>query len=66
MAVPEATVNKYDFPSRCQDNIRTAGQISFVQTVAESESMDNPSYQDFRLGIGTSDQAHLYAAFFPT
>ncbi|CAN0617380.1 protein of unknown function [Burkholderia multivorans] len=63
MDMPEAAMDKNCRPILGQDEIRRAWQISSMQTVAETRSMQHSANHQLRLGMSASYSRHHLATF---
>lgn len=63
MAVPEATVNKYNGFPLWQNNIRLSGQVSSMQSEPEAKLVEQSSDNELWLGILGADSRHHLRAF---
>ena len=63
VSMPEAPVNKYDLlPSR-ENQVRRAGESSYVQSIAITESVDDSAHNHLRLRVLISNRLHYFATF---
>jgi hypothetical protein len=59
MSVPEAAMDKNDFPPRWKNQIRMARQRSNMEPIAVSKAMDELTNDHFRPGIPGTDSGHV-------
>lgn len=64
MPMPEAAMYKDHFLKFGEDKVGLAGQITSVQTVTKSHSVDQGSHSLFELAVLAFDRSHNLAAFF--
>jgi hypothetical protein len=58
VSVPKTSVNENDFASAAKHQIRLSGQFSIVQSVPESERMNQAPHHELRLGVLAAHQPH--------
>jgi len=62
MAVPETAVNQNHGVPAGQDDVRSAWQISTMQSEAEAKAVQKRAHSQLRAGIPGSDSSHVPAA----
>jgi hypothetical protein len=62
--MPEAAVNKDRRSPSGEYDVRTPGKLLSVNTIPETEGMNNPSDDNFRRCVLASNEAHEPASLF--
>jgi hypothetical protein len=64
MTMPEAAVYKNDFALLGEDDVGISRHISFVESKAIAQSVDNRTNKEFGLGIQALNPGHDPTSFF--
>jgi hypothetical protein len=64
MLMPKTTMNKNYLLPALEYQIRMTRELSIMQTISVSQTMDEFSYNQFRFGIRTPDKGHPSASLF--